>query len=65
MFRPDNAIAGMLGFQINFIRLGYAYDYSIGSLASLAKNSHEIMLSFKIGKPKRIIHTKSPRFIEN
>ncbi len=64
MFRPDNAVAGMIGMQIGFVRLGYSYDYSIGSTASLAKNSHEIMLSFKIGKPKKIINTKSPRFIE-
>jgi type IX secretion system PorP/SprF family membrane protein len=64
-YRPDNAIAGMAGLEIGFLRLGYSYDYSIGSTASLARNSHEIMLSFRIGKPKRIINTKSPRFIEN
>ena len=64
MFRPDNAVAGMAGFQLGFIRLGYSYDYSIGKTASLAKNSHEILLSFKIGKPKKAINTKSPRFIE-
>jgi type IX secretion system PorP/SprF family membrane protein len=64
-FRPDNAAAGIAGFQVGFIRLGYAYDYSIGKTASLAKNSHEIMVSFKIGKPQKTINTKSPRFIEN
>ena len=64
MFRPDNAVAAMLGMQIGFVRFGYAYDYSIGSAASLARNSHEIMISFKIGKPRKITHTKSPRFIE-
>ncbi len=64
-FRPDNAVAGFAGLQLGFFRLGYAYDYSIGSTASLAKNSHEIVVSLKIGKPKRTINTKSPRFIEN
>ncbi len=64
-FRPDNAAAGFAGVQISFFRLGYAYDYSIGETANLAKNSHEIMVSLKIGKPKKIINTKSPRFIEN
>ncbi len=64
-FRPDNAVAGFAGIQISFFRLGYAYDYSIGSTASLAKNSHEIMVSLKIGKPKKTVSTKSPRFIEN
>ena len=64
MYRHDNAVAAMIGMQMGFIRLGYAYDYSIGSAASLAKNSHEIMISFKITKPPKKIHTKSPRFIE-
>lgn len=64
-FRPDNAVAGMAGFQLGFIRLGYAYDYSIGETSSLAKNSHEIMVSLKIGKGKKTVNTKSPRFIEN
>ena len=64
MFRPDNAVAGMVGFHLGFLRLGYSYDHSIGKTASLAKNSHEIMLSFKIGKTKKTINTKSPRFIE-
>ena len=64
MYRPDNAVAGMIGMQFGFVRLGYSYDYSIGNISSLAKNSHELMLSFKIGKPKKTINTKSPRFIE-
>ena len=64
MFRPGNAAAALIGMQIGFVRLGYAYDYSIGSISSLAKNSHEVMISFKIRKPPKKIHTKSPRFIE-
>jgi type IX secretion system PorP/SprF family membrane protein len=63
-FRPDNAVAGMVGLQLGFIRLGYSYDYSIGKVNSIAQNTHEIMVSLKIGKPKKAINTKSPRFIE-
>ena len=63
-FRPDNAVAGMIGLQAGFIRVGYSYDHSIGKTGSLAKNSHEIMVSLKIGKPQKVIKTKSPRFIE-
>jgi type IX secretion system PorP/SprF family membrane protein len=63
-FEPQT-VAAMVGVQIAFIRLGYSFDYSLGSIRNIAQNSHEIMLSFKINKPKRQIHTKSPRFIED
>jgi type IX secretion system PorP/SprF family membrane protein len=64
---PLNAqtVAAMVGVQIAFVRVGYSFDYSLGSVRNIARNSHEIMLSFKINKPKRQIHTKSPRFIED
>ena len=65
MYRPKNAVAGMLGMNIGFVRVGYSYDYSTGKTASLAKSSHEIMVSLKIAKKPNTIKTKSPRFIEN
>jgi type IX secretion system PorP/SprF family membrane protein len=63
-FRPGNAVAGMLGVQIAFLRLGYSYDYSLGDVRNIATGSHEIMVSFRISKPAKEINTKSPRFIE-
>jgi type IX secretion system PorP/SprF family membrane protein len=62
-FSP-NTVAGMIGVQLGFARVGYAYDHSIGKIGSIAQNSHEVMVSLKIGKPKKTINTKSPRFIE-
>ena len=64
-FRPDNAAAGFAGVQFEFFKLGYAYDYSIGKTASLAKSSHEIVVSIRLAKLKKSVNTKSPRFIEN
>jgi type IX secretion system PorP/SprF family membrane protein len=58
-------VAAMVGVQIAFVRLGYSFDYSLGNIRNIARNSHEIMLSFKIKQPKKEIRTKSPRFIED
>jgi type IX secretion system PorP/SprF family membrane protein len=52
-FRPNNAFAVMLGAEINMFRVGYAYDRSVGATSSLAANTHEIMLSVRIQKPKK------------
>ncbi|MDR1667683.1 MAG: PorP/SprF family type IX secretion system membrane protein [Bacteroidales bacterium] len=59
------AVVGMVGVQIAFLRLGYSYDYSLGNIRNIAQGSHELMVSLKINKPKKEIHTKSPRFIED
>jgi hypothetical protein len=43
----------MLGMEYERYRIGYAYDRSTGALASLAKNTHEIMLSVRFMKPQK------------
>jgi type IX secretion system PorP/SprF family membrane protein len=63
-FRPNNAVAGMIGLQIAFLRLGYSYDYGLGPVRNLSQTSHEIMVSLKIAQPKKVVRTKSPRFID-
>ena len=60
-FRPDNAFAAMLGMEIGIFRIGYAYDRSVGKTTSLAANTHEVMLSIRISKPKTNRYT--PRFL--
>ena len=61
-FRPNNAIAAMLGAEYGMFRVGYAYDYSIGATSSLAANSHEFMLSVRIQKPQK--GRKTTRFLD-
>jgi type IX secretion system PorP/SprF family membrane protein len=39
----------MIGFEWNFLRVGYGYDFSLGNLGQFKKSTHEIMLSFKFG----------------
>jgi len=61
-FRPKNAIAMMLGAEFGIFRVGYSYDHSVGATSSLAKNSHEIMLSARIQKPQQ--GRKTTRFLD-
>ncbi len=60
-FRPDNAFAAMLGLEIGMFRIGYAYDRSVGQTASLAANTHEIMLAIRIRKAPT--NRRTPRFL--
>ena len=61
-FRPDNALAVMLGAEFGMFRVGYAYDRSVGATSSLAFNTHEIMLSVRIQKPQK--GRKTTRFLD-
>ncbi|MBN1462487.1 MAG: PorP/SprF family type IX secretion system membrane protein [Paludibacteraceae bacterium] len=51
-YRVGAGIGAILGFEWNFLRVGYSYEYSLGELA-INHNTHELMLSFKIGKSKK------------
>ena len=60
--RPKNAFAVMMGAEYGMFRLGYAYDRSVGAIASLAANTHEIMLFVRFQKPKQ--GRKTTRFLD-
>lgn len=47
-FLPNMSI--LLGVEWNFLRVGYAYEFSLGETANVSSNTHELMLSFIIGK---------------
>lgn len=61
-FRPNHALAVMMGMEYGMFRVGYAYDRSIGVTSSLAVNTHEIMLSVRIQKPQQ--GRQSTRFLD-
>jgi len=61
-FRPKKAIAAILGAEYGMFRIGYAYDRSVGTVASLAINTHEIMLSVRLQKPQQ--GRKTTRFFD-
>jgi len=55
----------IIGFEWNFLRIGYGYDLSLGDLSKVASSTHEIMLSFKFGNlGKKKTTQKFVRFME-
>ena len=54
-------IAGME--VLDFLRIGYSFDYNIGKIGKYANNTHEIMVGIKLTKNPNI-YAKTPRFFE-
>ncbi len=45
-YRHLDAVSGHVGYQKNFFRIGYSYDYVISDLRAFTSGSHEISLGF-------------------
>ena len=47
-YRKIDAVAGLIGFNINNrIQIGYAYDYTLSKIKNASSNTHEIIIGFK------------------
>ncbi len=56
-WRPDivngcnpSYLSVMLGFEYKIFRFGYVYECGLGKNSTLPSNTHEVMLSFRVGK---------------
>jgi type IX secretion system PorP/SprF family membrane protein len=59
-YRAGDAIVGLVEYQFNpQIRIGYAYDYSLGPLSKYNSGSHEIMFRYEF---KYKINATNPRY---
>ena len=68
-YRPDihadwssNDLTFNLGMEYNRFRIGYAFEWGLGDVSKISNNSHELLLSYRIPKPKK---EKYVRFMEN
>lgn len=60
-YRTGDAITAMMDLQLSrFIRLGYAFDYTLSELRNYSSGTHEIVVGFEI-RPKNS-KLKSPRY---
>ncbi len=48
-FSGSDAVIGLLGLKIYFVKLGYSYDYTISNLQGYGNGAHEISLSINLG----------------
>ncbi|MEM7040802.1 MAG: PorP/SprF family type IX secretion system membrane protein, partial [Bacteroidota bacterium] len=52
-YRHNDAVVGMLGFNLNHIlRLNYSYDYTISNLSNYSSGTHGIVLALRLGYEK-------------
>ncbi len=59
-YRWDDAVSGLLGFQINpSLFIGYGYDATTTGLSNYNSGSHEILLRFELQQIGKVL---SPRF---
>lgn len=60
-YRSSDAIVALFEYQLSRkFRIGYSYDYTLGTLGRYASGSHEVMLGFDFGYP--VLKMKSPRY---
>ncbi|MFH1321866.1 MAG: type IX secretion system membrane protein PorP/SprF [Bacteroidota bacterium] len=60
-YRSGDSFVGLVEFQINKqLRLGYAHDFTISCLRHYNSGSHEIIVSYDLGK--EAVKMKTPRF---
>jgi len=45
-FGNSDAIIGVLGVKVSYIKVGYSYDYTISKLQGLSGGAHEISITF-------------------
>ncbi len=61
-YRLNDAISGLLNVRVlPFVRVGYAYDYTVSNLRQFNSGTHEFMLLFDLDLMSRG-YDKSPRF---
>lgn len=60
-YRLDDSFSGLVGFQVTpNVRVGYAYDSVTSDIKTVAKSSHEVILTFDLMFKKRTL--RSPRY---
>lgn len=48
-FSNSDAVIGLLGLKIYFVKVGYSYDYTISNLSGHTRGAHEVSISVNLG----------------
>ena len=54
---PD-AVIGLLGVKIGYVRVAYSYDFTISELRSASGGSHEVSFTFNLGGEDNSLNPK-------
>ncbi|MDR2653338.1 MAG: type IX secretion system membrane protein PorP/SprF [Prevotellaceae bacterium] len=60
----SESVVGIIGIDLmDFLRIGYSFDYNIGHIGKYSNNTHEIMLGIRLARVQKV-YARSPRFFE-
>lgn len=64
-FFGSDAVIGLLGLKIYFVKVGYSYDYTVSGLTGQTGGAHEISISVNLGdKDGPFDHSRKPNKLE-
>ena len=52
-YKNNDAVAVVIGFQKETLKIGYSYDITISQLHNMTQGAHEITLSYELCTPKK------------
>ena len=60
-FRNPDAVIGVLGVKVSYVKVGYSYDYTVSRLQGLSGGAHEISITFNKGGHDSSLNPKGKR----
>lgn len=48
-FTNSDAVMGVVGVKVSYVRVGYSYDYTVSKLQGFSGGAHEVSISFNMG----------------
>ncbi len=57
-FANSDAVIGVLGVKISYVRIAYSYDYTVSKLQGLSGGAHEVSFTFNMGGDDNSLNSK-------
>ncbi|MDZ4845571.1 MAG: type IX secretion system membrane protein PorP/SprF [Chitinophagales bacterium] len=57
-FSNSDAVMGVVGVKVSYVRVGYSYDYTVSKLQGLSGGAHEVSITFNMGGEDNSLNSK-------
>lgn len=57
-FSNSDAVMGVLGVKVSYVKVGYSYDYTVSRLQGMSGGAHEISVTFNMGGDGNAVGSK-------
>ncbi|GIV33782.1 MAG: hypothetical protein KatS3mg031_1317 [Chitinophagales bacterium] len=69
-FKNSDAVIGVVGIKVSYVKVAYSYDYTVSRLQGLSGGAHEVSVTFNMGGDDNSLNSKRlkgqlecPRFL--